>query len=93
MNIGEIGYLNSHNRSPLFTHSYLYILVLEGLLIHTAYINIQMEGSLRLYPQMSESVSVVCTSASPGRRKNKEALPTGEVICSSSHYYWLNLLI
>lgn len=28
------------------------------------------------------------TLAYPSRRKNKQALPTGEVIYSSSHYYW-----
>ena len=86
-------YLNSCSITPLFTHSYLSILILECPLTHTSYINIHIEGSLGLSPQMCASVSVACTSACPGRWKNKQALPTGEVICSSSHYYWLNLLI
>lgn len=47
----------------LFTDDYLYILILEYPLIHTSYINIQIEDSLGLSPHMHESVIVACTSA------------------------------
>ena len=84
-------YLKSCNRFSLFTHGYLCILILECPLLHAACINIQSEGSPGLCARRSESVSVAGTSANSGRRKNKQALPTGEVICNSSHYCWLNL--
>lgn len=87
-NIWDMVYLNSCNITPLFTHSYLSILILECPLTHTSYINIHIEGSLGLSPQMCASVSVACASACPGRWKNKQALPNW-----GSHLQLLPLLL
>lgn len=85
-------YLNSCNEFPLFAHGYLCVLILDCSLIHTSYINTQTKGSLGLCPHICVCKCGLHTSILR-QKQNKPALPTGEVICSSSHYYWLDLFI